>query len=119
MSNDYTQSVLFRVLYLMHHVHSFSKDKSVHAKLAVLNRYPVNGFGPEVADVAFTTSWGPGYNIKCNFRFAYHANVLELPNPNELLKLEIAKWVDWLNKEQTINAQIKLLILQAWEGFFE
>jgi len=119
MSNDYTKSVLFRVLYLMHHVYSFSNNKSVHAELAILNRYPVNEFGHEVANVTLTTSWGHGYNIKCNFRFAYHANVLELPNPDELLKLEIAKWVDWLNKEQTIDAQIKPLILQAWEGFFE
>lgn len=116
-------STLFRVLILGKHVHSFSKDteKSVHAELFLIERYPVNKSNDLVNHVSLKTTLPVPVNhtYDCRFTMGDSGALFDKQHHDNVLRLEFAKWVDWLDKEQTIESKWKPLILQAWEGFFE
>jgi hypothetical protein len=112
-------STLCRVLILGHHVHSFSKDKSVHAELFLINRLPVNGLNDLANYVSLKTTLPifVNHTYDCRFTTGYSGALFDKRYHNEELRSEIAKWHEWLDKEATIESKWKPLIVEAWEGF--
>jgi len=112
-------STLCRVLILGHHVHSFSKNKSVHAELSLINRFPVNGSNDLVNYVSLKTTLPifVNHTYDCRFTTGYSGALFDKRHHNEVLRSEIAKWCEWLGKEETIESKWKPLIVEAWEGF--
>jgi len=112
-------TTLCRVLILGHHVHSFSKDRLVHAEMSLISRYPVNESNELVNYVSLKTTLPIFVNnlYDCRFTTGYSGALFDKRHHNEALMLEMFKWHDWLGKETTIESKWKPLIIEAWEGF--
>jgi hypothetical protein len=113
-------NTLTRVLLLRHRVYSFAKDtQQVYAEMFLLETFPVNRGQREVFHVNLKTTVQTGQIYECRFLIGISGALFDDRHHNEVLRVEIAKWADWLDKDTTIKSEMKPLIYQAWEGFLQ